>query len=98
MSAPRCSPEGESGRRRGAPYRSGSCRLGCGCAVDVLVEPARVGTRVAGEAAVAVLGAALVDVGAVAVAVACLTRVRPRNDVSPVGPRAERERSDRADV
>src|SRR5205809_2378864 len=63
-----CSSAGNGGGTR--PHRSRSPALGRDCAVDVLVEPARVGACVACTAAVAVLRAALMDVGGVAVVVA----------------------------
>src|SRR6266705_2457944 len=67
-------------------------------AVDVLVEPAGVRTRVGTEAPVEILRATLVDVGAVSVVVAALTRIRAGDHVPPIGPDAVRERPDRADV
>src|SRR5712692_598918 len=76
-----------------------SCRhLRGHVAVDVLVEPAGVRTRVAREAPVGILRATLVDVGAVRVAVAALTRIRTGDHVPPIGPDTVRERPDRADV
>src|SRR5438034_5499522 len=66
--------------------------------VDVLVEPALPRARVAGEAPVEILRATLVDVGAVRVAIAALTRIRTGDHVPPIGPDAVRERPDRADV
>jgi hypothetical protein len=67
-------------------------------AVDVLVEPAGVRTRVSREAPVGILRATLVDVGAVRVAVAALTQIRTGDHVPPIGPGAVRERPDRTDV
>src|SRR5919201_4041591 len=67
-------------------------------AVDVLIEATVVGARVPPEAAVRVLRATLLDVGAVGVRVSALTRIRTGHDVAPVGPDAVRERPDRADV
>src|SRR6266567_4133066 len=67
-------------------------------AVDVLVESAGVGTRVAREAPVGILRATLVDVGTVRVVVAALARIRTGDHVPPIGPDAVGERPDRADI
>src|SRR5438128_11154023 len=79
------------------PLRS-SRQLRCRVPVDVLVEPAHVWARVAGEAPVRILGATLLDVGVVRVAVAALTWIQAGDHVPPIGPDAVRERPDRADV
>jgi len=57
-------------------------------AVNVLIEPALVRTRVSREAPVGILRATLVDVGAVRVAVAAFTRIPTGNDIAPVCPDA----------
>src|SRR5437773_3599466 len=75
-----------------------SSQLRCRGPVDVLVEPAGVRARVAPPGAVWILDAALHNVGAVGIVVSSFTRIRARDHVTPVGPRAVRERPHRADV
>src|SRR2546426_1864306 len=74
------------------------CSLRRHVTVDVQVEAAGIRTGVPREAAVGVLRAALLDVGAVGVRVPALAEIRAGDEVPPVSPDTVRERSDRADV
>src|SRR5207248_3641942 len=84
----RSAREAKDDRRAGpaGPSPSSFPHLRRDRAVDVLVEPALVRAGVGADRAVRVRDPALLDVGAVAVAVPTLTQVGTGDHVAPVGP------------